>query len=76
MKEVLKNTDKMFSLELDDVGRYVLHTMSGGVGMFEVSLILDSEEVQRFEVEGSSFIEDLAYEVGRNMSKYENRFLK
>ena len=76
MKEVLKNKDKMFSLELDDFGRYILHTMSGGIGMFEVRMHWDSEEVQRFEAEGSLFIEDLAYEVGRNTSKYEDRFLK
>ena len=76
MKEVLKNTEKMFSLDLDDQDRYILSTMCGGVGMYEVCIVLDSNEVERFHTDGSAFIEELAYEIGRNTSKYKNRIIR
>jgi hypothetical protein len=76
VKEIIKNVEKMFSLDCDDLGHYILSAMCGGVGMYEVSILLDAEEVERFRIEGNAFIEELAYDVVRNTSKYKDRILR
>jgi hypothetical protein len=57
----------------EDDGSYVLSATSGGVGMYEVKVRLDCEEVARYRDEGEEFIEALAYDIGRRPGKYEDR---
>lgn len=68
MNEVLRNQNKMYVL-FEDHGNYVLSAMSGGVGMYEMRVRLNSEEVARYRDEGEKFIESLAYEIGREPTR-------
>ncbi len=74
MREVLRNQDKMFIL-LEDDGNYVLSTMTGGLGMYEVKVQLTSEEIERYHDEGEEYIALLAYEIGREPGKYKDRIV-
>jgi hypothetical protein len=57
----------------EDDGDYMLSAMSGGIGMYEVKVRLDSGEIARYSNEGEEFIEALAYDIGREPSKYKDR---
>ena len=56
--------------------QYFLEVLCGGIGMYEVIIELDTEEIDRLKDEGERFIEDLAYKIGKNNSKYSERSVK
>ncbi len=75
MKEVLRNDNKMYILFEDSDGSHVLSVMCGGIGMYEVKIRLEEADALRYTNEGEAYIEELAYDVARNSSKYSHRTL-
>lgn len=73
MESIIKNSERMFELTRGDDERLTLTVVSGGIGMVEVSVLLDEEEVERFNTEGEAFIEELAYKVAKEPSAYTSR---
>jgi hypothetical protein len=65
MKEILK-TNWNYTL-LEDNERYLLKVLCGSIGIFEVDLQLNNEQIQKYKMEGEKYISQLANEV---RSKY------
>lgn len=75
MKELIKNHERMYKL-LQDSDDLILAVVCGGVGMFEMKVVLTDEEKSKYEELGSPYLDDLAYDIGRNTSKYEERAIE
>jgi hypothetical protein len=61
-----RDQDRMYELSKADNGDIVLNVVAGGIGMYEIALTLSAEELARYNEEGKSFIDVLAYDVARN----------
>ena len=65
MKEILKSNWNYTLLEENNT--FLLKVICGSVGIFEVELLLDNEQIQKYKVEGEKYINQLANEI---RSKY------
>ena len=67
MKEILKSNWNYTLLEENNT--FLLKVICGSVGIFEVELLLNNEQIQKYKVEGEKYINQLANEI---RSKYQN----
>ncbi len=72
MKEVLIDSRNMYKLFKADT-KYILTVVCGGIGMYERSIALTDEEVEKFRERGESYIDELACDVSKNEAKYRDR---
>lgn len=70
---LVRNTEKMFELKKTAAGKLVLVVVCGGIAMYDVHVVLTSEEVDRYNAEGEGFLSDLAYRIGKSESEYAAR---
>jgi hypothetical protein len=75
MKELIRDVDRMYKL-FQDENELVLAVVCGGVGMFEVKVVLNDIEKSKYEELGRPYLDNLAYDIGKNTSKYEERTIE
>lgn len=73
LKVLIKSQEHMYELLQSDDGPMMLRVVSGGIAMRTLTLELIEEEVEMYEEEGVDYIDDLAYRVAREPSKFGNR---
>lgn len=54
-------------------GQLVLHVLCGGVGLYEVVVVLNEDERREFERRGEAFLDTLAKDVQRDPRQYSDR---
>ena len=74
MRELLRNMDRMYKL-YEDGEQLVLSVVCGGIGMFEAKVVLTDGEKADYEEQGESYLDDLAYDIGKDQSKYADRMI-
>ena len=73
---LIHDSSRMYLLRKTNGGTFVLDVVCGGVGMYEVSLPLNTEEVDRYLEEGKPYIDHLASLVTSNPnSEYSDRLM-
>ena len=71
MKEIINKPWDYKFFELEQ--KFYLSVICGGVGMYEINLLLNKEEIQKYEKEGITYIDKLAREVQYYTSRYMDR---
>lgn len=70
---ILQNKVRCYELYEWSDGGLSINVLCGGHIEFEAEIKLTKDEVERFHEWGESFLDDLAYDINRNPSKYQNR---
>ncbi|GMQ63819.1 hypothetical protein [Vallitalea maricola] len=73
MNIVLKK--RMEYILYEDKGRYLLSVICGTVGMFEINIYLNQEELEQLKKDGEPFIKALAERIRYSPKNYVNRCL-
>lgn len=73
MKELYRNEKLMCLLQEDNHGALFLTVTCGGVGMYDLRIQLNAEEVQNYQNQGEGFLNNLASKIGKNSSAYLDR---
>jgi hypothetical protein len=71
-RTLASDANRMYELSQDDDGDCYLCVMAGGIGMYEVKMKLNTQELDRYGSEGKPFLDDLAHSV----AKYHNTTYK
>ena len=71
MKEIIKK-DWNYSFFEKDSG-FILSVICGSVGLFEVNIQLNEEELKQYKIEGAAYIENLARAIQYSPSTYAER---
>ena len=74
MTVLLIDSAKMYKLMKSDTS-HILSVVCGGIAMYEVKIVLSEDEVGRYQAEGERYVDELAYDVSKNESKYKDRIL-
>ena len=73
---IVKDQNRMYTLCSDFRGGLFLTAMAGGIGMYEVTIKLDSAETHRFHSEGRPYLDDLVYNLSREcLTTYRSRII-
>lgn len=72
---LIKDSIRMYGFTRANGDEYVLNVVCGGMAMFEAKIVLSSEEVRSFQLEGKAFIDLLAMDVSKNTSAYVHRMI-
>ena len=62
---IVKDNSQMYTLWSNTCGNLFLTAMAGGIGMYEVTIKLDTGEADRFVNEGKQYLDDLVYRISR-----------
>jgi len=54
-------------------GDLLLSVISGGVGLFELNILLNDQQQKEYEKNGSTIIEQIAKEIRENQNKYSKK---
>lgn len=73
MKELLRNENYMYILEEDDCGALLLTVTCGGVGMYDLQIELNLEERENYLSQGENYLNNLASQIGKNTSAFQER---
>ncbi len=57
-------------------GNYYLSVLCGGIGLYELEINLNEQEVASFTNIGESYIDDLAKEIQKNTTKWLHRSIR
>jgi hypothetical protein len=63
-------------LRVESDGRYILNVLCGRVAEYAVEVALTPEEVQRYRLDGDSFVHDLGEFIHDAPEKFESRVLR
>jgi hypothetical protein len=74
-KELLVDQKNMYALTIDENENYYIEVVCGGFAMENLIIQLSDEEMKEYESKGKSFLDDLAWRICKNKSKYEDRFI-
>lgn len=72
MKKLIEKTWSYILYQTDD-DNLILSVVCGTVGLYDVNIQLNDEEKDKFEKDGTEFIDELALDVSSNPPKYRNR---
>lgn len=72
MKKLIEKTWSYILYQTDD-NNLILSVVCGTVGLYDVNIQLNDEEKDKFEKDGTEFIDELALDVSSNPPKYRNR---
>lgn len=72
MREILRK-QWTYILYKTESNKYILSVVCGTVGLFDIDVELSSDQVQKFENQGESFIDEVAAEIRYNPSKYSKK---
>ena len=75
MKEIVKK-NWQYVLYQTEQNKLVLSVVCGSVALYDVDIILNSEEEERFKNEGVKFLDELAAKINYNPSAFEDRKVK
>ncbi len=73
MKEIIKK-DWNYSFFEKDTG-YILSVICGSVGLYEVNIQLNEEELEQYRIQGAAYIEELAKAIQYKPSLYTERHI-
>lgn len=71
-RRLVRDVNRMYELSRDDDGDYHLCVLAGGIGIYEVKMKLNTQELDRYDSEGKSYLDDLAH----SLAKYHNTTYK
>lgn len=71
--ELLVDQQKMFALTQDPDGSLFLEVATGGFAMENLVIRLTEEESRKYREEGRAYLNELAYEVQKNTSRFRGR---
>ena len=74
-KEILRDSERMYSLICTDAGDLYIEVVTGGFAMDICKMFLTAEEIRQFEEEGKDYLDDLAYRVSRQENAYKFRLM-
>ena len=74
MKELIRNQEHMYSL-YEDGSRLIIEVLCGGIGMFEVKVVLDKDECDKYAEKGEIFLNTLASDIARDHKRYSDRII-
>ena len=72
-EDIFVDQERMYRAFRNDCGEVGIAVLCGGIGVFEVKLLLNEEERQAYETSGRRYLDDLARDVAKNLKKYEDR---
>lgn len=72
-RDIFIDQERMYRLFRNERGRLGLGVLCGGIGMYEVKLLLDDEEQRGYEAGGQPYLNQLARDIAANPGKYEAR---
>jgi hypothetical protein len=72
MKELFRNAEYMYKL-YQNGEQLVMSVVCGGIGMYEVRVVLNEEERLQYVESGDSFLNELAYDIAKNTQNYLQR---
>ena len=72
-KNLLVDQERMYRLFINERCQLGLAVLCGSIGMYEVKLLLDDEELLAYEVGGRTYLNELARDIAANQRKYEAR---
>ena len=66
----------MYALTCDSSGQLYLEVIQGGFAMENVVMPLSSEETRDYEERGKGVLDDLAFRILKQKSRFESRFVE
>jgi hypothetical protein len=73
---IVKDDSRMYTLWSDTCGNQFLTAMAGGIGMYEVTIKLDTGETERIVNDGQPYLDDLVYRLSREcLTTYRGRLI-
>lgn len=73
---IVKDDFRMYTLWTSSCGNLFLTAMAGGIGLYEVTIKLDTGEADRFLNEGQPYLDDLVYRLSREcLTTYQGRLV-
>ena len=73
---IVKDDSRMNTFWSDTCGNQFLSAMAGGIGMYEVTIKLDTEETDKIVNEGQPYLDDLVYRLSReSLTTYRGRLI-
>ncbi|UFH54369.1 hypothetical protein [Spirosoma sp. KNUC1025] len=72
MKELAKEGWN-YSLSENDSGELLFTVVSGSVGLYEISLLLTADEIDRYKKEGNTYLANLANEIRTHEPDFASR---
>ena len=72
-EDVFVDQERMYRLFRNRLGEIGIAVLCGGIGMYEVKLLLNDEERREYEARGRRYLDDLARDVAKNLKKYDDR---
>lgn len=72
-REIFRNESEFYFLYEDDLGNFVISILCGGVAMYEIKMNLNSDELQKFSIDGVNYLNGLVDDIRKNSEKYKNR---
>jgi hypothetical protein len=72
-RDVYVDAERMYRLFETSDGKLGIAVMSGGIGAFEVKMILDGEELSSYGAEGRPFLERLAWKIAKDPLRFDAR---
>ena len=71
--DIYVDQEQMYRLFRNEHGQLGIAVLSGGIGMYEVKMLLTQEEQVAYAAGGKRFLDELAFDVARHGKKYEPR---
>lgn len=75
MKRLIDKGWEYILYQTDD-NNLILSVVCGTVGLYDVNIQLNDEEKDKFEKDGTEFMDELALDVSSNPPKYRNRHIQ
>ncbi len=75
MKKLINKGWEYILYQTDD-NNLILSVVCGTVGLYDMNIQLNDKEKDKFEKDGTKFIDDLANDISSEPPKYENRHIR
>lgn len=72
-EDIFVDRERMYRVFRNERGETGIAVLCGGIGMYEVKMLLNDEERRGYETEGRRYLDNLATDVAKNLKKYDER---
>jgi hypothetical protein len=72
-EDIFIDHERMYRAFRNDRGEIGIAVLCGGIGLYEVKLLLNEEERREYEAGGRQYLDVLARDVAKNERKYDDR---
>jgi len=73
VKTLIVDKKRMYALAEDSDGALFFEVVVGGIAMEAVEFRLNEEETRRYQLSGTEYLNELAYDVCKDASRFQNQ---